>query len=312
MAAGTVFGSVQGHRRSDCLRLGRSIRRHRGSGSTSGQRRNSVRRSRFSTPTTTAPRRRRSSRRHRRRTCRRRWRSPPPTISRSLRAAVGIPTSARQRRTAPWCSTCVSCQAESTTTPRAGGSRRRPRRSLWDLHQTLAAAGRGIPTGICPTVGAAGHALGGGLGAQSRHAGLLSDALTSATVVLPGGQAVTASAAENPDLFWALRGGGGGNFGVTTSLTFATFPICGRRRRQCPFPDGVVRAGPRRLAELVADRRPKQLGTGRQHHRRHGYALPHHGDLPCRIGQQRRGCRHHQPSECNRPAPTSRRSTIWI
>ena len=100
-----------------------------------------------------------------------------------------------------------------------------PATSLWDLHQTLAAAGRGIPTGICPTVGAAGHALGGGLGAQSRHAGLLSDALTSATVVLPGGQAVTASAADNPDLFWALRGGGGGNFGVTTSLTFATFPI---------------------------------------------------------------------------------------
>ncbi|WP_123027083.1 FAD-dependent oxidoreductase [Mycolicibacterium stellerae] len=99
-----------------------------------------------------------------------------------------------------------------------------PATSLWDLHQTLAAAGRGIPTGICPTVGAAGHALGGGLGAQSRHAGLLSDALTSATVVLPSGQAVTASAAENPDLFWALRGGGGGNFGVTTSLTFATFP----------------------------------------------------------------------------------------
>ncbi len=96
---------------------------------------------------------------------------------------------------------------------------------LWELHQVLAAAGRGIPTGICPTVGAAGHALGGGLGAQSRHAGLLSDALTSATVVLPGGQAVTASGAENPDLFWALRGGGGGNFGVTTSLTFSTFPI---------------------------------------------------------------------------------------
>jgi len=100
-----------------------------------------------------------------------------------------------------------------------------PATSLWDLHQTLAAAGRGIPTGICPTVGAAGHALGGGLGAQSRHAGLLSDALASATVVLPGGSAVTASAAENPDLYWALRGGGGGNFGVTTSLTFATFPI---------------------------------------------------------------------------------------
>jgi FAD binding domain/Berberine and berberine like len=99
-----------------------------------------------------------------------------------------------------------------------------PATGLYAMHQALAAAGRGIPTGICPTVGTAGHALGGGLGAQSRHAGLMSDALTSASVVLPGGQAVTASSANNPDLFWALRGGGGGNFGVTTSLTFATFP----------------------------------------------------------------------------------------
>jgi FAD/FMN-containing dehydrogenase len=99
-----------------------------------------------------------------------------------------------------------------------------PATSLYAMHQALAAAGRGIPTGTCPSVGAAGHALGGGLGAQSRHAGLLCDQLTSASVVLPGGQAVTASAASNPDLFWALRGGGGGNFGVTTSLTFATFP----------------------------------------------------------------------------------------
>src|ERR1700758_4228143 len=99
-----------------------------------------------------------------------------------------------------------------------------PATSLYAMHQTLAGAGRGIPTGTCPSVGASGHALGGGLGAQSRHAGLLCDQLTSASVVLPGGQAVTASAANNPDLFWALRGGGGGNFGVTTSLTFATFP----------------------------------------------------------------------------------------
>jgi FAD/FMN-containing dehydrogenase len=99
-----------------------------------------------------------------------------------------------------------------------------PATSLYAMHQALAGAGRGIPTGTCPSVGAAGHALGGGLGANSRHAGLLCDQLTSASVVLPGGRAVTASAANNPDLFWALRGGGGGNFGVTTSLTFATFP----------------------------------------------------------------------------------------
>ncbi|MEZ0364806.1 FAD-binding protein [Mycobacterium sp. pUA109] len=99
-----------------------------------------------------------------------------------------------------------------------------PATDLYALHQRLAAAGRGIPTGTCPTVGTAGHALGGGLGAHSRHAGLMSDALRSVSVVLPGGQPVTASAASNPDLFWALRGGGGGNFGVTTALTFATFP----------------------------------------------------------------------------------------
>ncbi|HZS19746.1 MAG TPA: FAD-binding oxidoreductase, partial [Pseudonocardiaceae bacterium] len=99
-----------------------------------------------------------------------------------------------------------------------------PATDLYALHQALAGAGRGVPTGTCPSVGAAGHALGGGLGANSRHAGLMCDQLMSASVVLPGGRAVTASAAENPDLFWALRGGGGGNFGVTTSLTFATFP----------------------------------------------------------------------------------------
>jgi FAD/FMN-containing dehydrogenase len=99
-----------------------------------------------------------------------------------------------------------------------------PATSLYAMHQALAAAGRGIPTGTCPSVGASGHALGGGLGAHSRHAGLMCDALRSATVVLPGGQAVTASATSQPDLFWALQGGGGGNFGVTTSLTFATFP----------------------------------------------------------------------------------------
>ncbi len=77
------------------------------------------------------------------------------------------------------------------------------------------------------------------------------------TVVLPGGQTVTASAVENPDLFWALRGGGGGNFGVTTSLTFATFPISDVDVVNVHYPDAVVRAGARRMAELVADRRPQ-------------------------------------------------------
>ncbi len=96
--------------------------------------------------------------------------------------------------------------------------------SLYAVQQALAGAGRAIPAGSCPTVGVAGLTLGGGMGADSRHAGLACDALRSATVVLPSGETVTASADDHPDLFWALRGGGGGNFGVTTSLTFSTFP----------------------------------------------------------------------------------------
>ncbi|MXI80827.1 FAD-binding protein [Mycobacterium tuberculosis] len=95
---------------------------------------------------------------------------------------------------------------------------------LYAVHQALAGESRAIPTGSCPTVGVAGLTLGGGLGADSRHAGLTCDALKSATVVLPGGDAVSASADDHAELFWALRGGRGGNFGVTTSMTFARFP----------------------------------------------------------------------------------------
>jgi len=98
-----------------------------------------------------------------------------------------------------------------------------PATSVQAVQQALAAAGRALPTGSGPTVGIAGLALGGGIGADSRRAGLTCDALQWATVVLPSGDVVTASATDHPDLFWGLRGGGGGNFGVTTSMTFSTF-----------------------------------------------------------------------------------------
>lgn len=111
---------------------------------------------------------------------------------------------------------------------------------LYAVHEALAGVGRAIPTGSCPTVGVGGLAFGGGLGADSRHAGLTCDALRSATVVLPSGEAVTASADDHPDLFWALRGGGGGNFGVTTSMTFATFPAAGADVVRVDFPPATA------------------------------------------------------------------------
>ena len=95
--------------------------------------------------------------------------------------------------------------------------------TLMQVYDALGARGRGIPGGSCPTVGIAGLTLGGGVGVLSRAYGLACDAVTAMRVVLADGRVVTASADEEPDLFWALRGGGGGHLGVVTSFTFTTF-----------------------------------------------------------------------------------------
>ncbi len=89
-----------------------------------------------------------------------------------------------------------------------------------DMADALRSSGLAIPSGRCPTVGISGLVLGGGWGFAATHFGLTCDALTSSTLVLADGSRVTASTTDNPDLYWALRGGGGGNFGVNTSFTF--------------------------------------------------------------------------------------------
>ncbi len=86
--------------------------------------------------------------------------------------------------------------------------------------------GYAAPGGGCPQVGVGGLAQGGGLGPISRSHGLTIDNMIEATLVTSRrGQLIKVSESEEPDLFWALRGGGGGNFGAVTSFTFRLHPI---------------------------------------------------------------------------------------
>jgi FAD/FMN-containing dehydrogenase len=96
---------------------------------------------------------------------------------------------------------------------------------LIDFYSGLAAHGRGVPGGSCPTVGISGLTLGGGVGVVSRAYGLTSDNVKSLQIVTADGQVRTCNSSQNPDLFWACRGGGGGNFGVVTSFTYRTHPV---------------------------------------------------------------------------------------
>ncbi|WP_181773547.1 FAD-binding oxidoreductase [Amycolatopsis pittospori] len=116
---------------------------------------------------------------------------------------------------------------------------------LGQVYEALAAAGRALPAGSCPAVGIAGLTLGGGIGVLGRKYGLTCDRLESARFVGADGKARPVSAETAPDLLWALRGGGGGNFGIVTSFTFRTAPARTLTNFALTFPPAV-------LADLVA------------------------------------------------------------
>ena len=96
---------------------------------------------------------------------------------------------------------------------------------LGNVYAALGQRGLAIPAGSCPSVGIGGLTLGGGFGLASRAWGLTCDNLVSAEVVTADGRQLMCDRRRHPDLFWALRGGGGGNFGIVTRFVFRTHRV---------------------------------------------------------------------------------------
>lgn len=108
---------------------------------------------------------------------------------------------------------------------------------LGTVVERLAAYRLAIPTGTCPTVGVGGLTLGGGWGLLSRQRGLTCDALRAAQVVTATGDVLTGTEDDEPDLFWALRGGGAAGFGVVTRFVFEAgdAPVMSSFQYRWPF-----------------------------------------------------------------------------
>ncbi|KAG6965416.1 hypothetical protein JG688_00007202 [Phytophthora aleatoria] len=98
-------------------------------------------------------------------------------------------------------------------------------RLAWIYTELDRLGGYNFNAGTCPSVGIGGHISGGGYGMVSRHYGLAADQTTEMRVVLFNGTVVTASSSENTDLFWALRGGGAGSFGIVTLFTIKAYKM---------------------------------------------------------------------------------------
>ncbi len=113
----------------------------------------------------------------------------------------------------------VSANGSTGLVTAAGGAR------MADVYAAIQPYEMAFPLGNGASVGIAGLTLGGGSAATSRKFGLTADTLVRTTIVTADGRLVDCDAAQNADLFWACRGGGGGNFGINVSLTFQARPV---------------------------------------------------------------------------------------
>jgi len=131
----------------------------------------------------------------------------------------------------------ISYDAASSTVLVGAGA------NVLDVYRDLVLTrGVWLPVGTCPTVGIAGLTLGGGFGRLMRRLGTTSDSLREATVVLADGRVVVCNASREPELFWALRGGGAG-MGVVLSLRFAVQPAVSPIRFSVSYPWAQAAAG---------------------------------------------------------------------
>jgi FAD/FMN-containing dehydrogenase len=122
--------------------------------------------------------------------------------------------------------------------------------AIWrDFDHETQAFGLAAPGGLVSSTGVAGLTLGGGFGYLSRLYGMVSDNLLSVDVVIADGSFLTANAESHPDLFWALRGGGG-NFGVATSFEFRLHPLDGMYGGLITFPFEMAPAVLKRYREV--------------------------------------------------------------
>jgi FAD/FMN-containing dehydrogenase len=130
---------------------------------------------------------------------------------------------------------------------------------LGDLDRAGVPAGLVVPAGVVSHTGVAGLTLGGGMGWLSRRFGLTIDSLLAADIVTADGRSRRVSAEAEPDLFWAIRGGGG-NFGVVTGFVFRMHPLGQVLVGVWTYPAAEAGGVLRRFRDLVADA-PRELTT---------------------------------------------------